>query len=826
MSSRVAEFLIAWRWPLLGLAAVLTAASWAPASRLDFDRSIENMFAPGDPLLPPYRLLKRTFRGNEVVLAAYVDEQLMTPAGYQRLERLTRALSLVKGIALIEASPPAASAFPLVRGQPAVMSLTSTPLGMGILDESLPGRAALLAQFEGYLVDAHRRVPAVVCLLDSARSSTEREATVLELRKVVEAHDPTGVLVGEPVMVVEGFRLIDQDGARLGQVASVLLMLTIILCFRSFRWVVIPLAVVYATLLWTEGLLVASRIRLSMVSSMLWAIVTVVGIATVIHVIVRFREARDTGEAPRPALQTALAALAVAIFWTCLTDAAGFSSLLAANVGPVQDFGLMMMVGALLALAAIAFILPGLALAGSFDIDPKQAWGEGLMHRALRWVMDGVLARPKLFLAVVMVLVGVATIGVRWLKVETDFTRNFRASSDIVRSYGFVEDNLGGAGVWDVIVPAPEVIDEAYLARLRRLAERLRRELGEHRPQSAGVGESASPAGAPRTGLTKVLSLADILDTARQLPLQIEPQKLLNSPFNPSDLAYAAGAWFAGGEQRLLVELPPDRLLKILSSLMPAAVGTAMGEDPAWAARGMLGGSSTAIAFPGRFYTRILLRAYERQPAESKTQLIAAVQRICREELGAVDEHATDRGVVDASTTQVTGFFVLLAHLIESMLRDQWVTFGIAILAIGGMMLIAFRSLTLALVALVPNVLPIIMLTGLMGWLNFPINMGAAMIAAVSLGLAVDSSIHYILAFTRLRRDGLSVNEALYLVQQSVGKAVTFSTLALIVGFTALCFSDFIPTVYFGVLVGLAMLGGMFGNLALLPVLLKLTSRP
>ena len=112
-----------------------------------------------------------------------------------------------------------------------------------------------------------------------------------------------------------------------------------------------------------------------------------------------------------------------------------------------------------------------------------------------------------------------------------------------------------------------------------------------------------------------------------------------------------------------------------------------------------------------------------------------------------------------------------------------------------------------------------------MGWLGLRINMGAAMIAAVSMGLSVDSSIHYVIAFRRARLAGLGVAAALTEVQQTVGRAVVFSTLALIIGFSILCTSDFVPTIYFGILVSLAMLGGLVGNLVLLPLLLKLVSR-
>ena len=811
MGLKIANFLIAWRWPLLLLAAVLTVLALGPATRLDFDRSVENMFAPDDPLLPPYRLLKRTFRGNEVVMAAYVDPQLMTPDGYDRLARLTRQLAAVDGVATMG-------------GQPAVMSLTSTPLGEAILDPATPGRDALLAQFEGFLVDAAHQVPAVVVLLDPARPSSDREAAVLAIREAVQQHDPSGVLVGEPAMIVEGFRLIDEDGKRLGAVASVLLMLTIALCFRSLRWILIPLALVYGTLLWTQGLLVASQIRLSMVSSMLWAIITVVGIATVMHVIVRFRENRDDGMPRVAAFHTAVAALAVPVFWACMTDAAGFSSLLAATVGPVQDFGLMMTAGALLALLAMATMVPGLALAGRWDTDPRRSWGDSLLQSGLRRLLAAILRRPWLVLAIMAVVGGGAMAGLPWLRVETDFTKNFRSGSQIVRSYSFVESRLGGAGVWDVIVPAPDTIDEEYLERLRRLSNRLRTELGT--PATTASGSSAAQAGADashepaeRTGLSKVLSLADILDTARQMPLQMNTETLLAANIPIDDLGYVAGAWFTGGSEGLLERLPPQRLLNLLGAVMPAVVGTTYGADPAWPAYGILGGSAVAVAGPPLHYSRIMLRAYERQEAEAKSQLIAAVQAICDDEMGVSNGHTEQAG----GRPLVTGFFVLLASLIESMLRDQWVTFGIATAGIGAMMLVAFRSPRLALVALIPNILPILIITGVMGWLRFPINMGAAMIAAVSMGLAVDSSIHYITAFQRLRREGLGTDDALFRVQQSVGMAVAFSTLALIVGFSALCLSDFVPTMYFGILVGLAMLGGMLGNLVLLPVLLKLT---
>ena len=224
----------------------------------------------------------------------------------------------------------------------------------------------------------------------------------------------------------------------------------------------------------------------------------------------------------------------------------------------------------------------------------------------------------------------------------------------------------------------------------------------------------------------------------------------------------------------------------------------------------------TDSANPDQYYLRIMLRAPERQPSREKRRLIEELEDISRQHF---------------PQAEVTGFFVLLTNLIDSIIRDQWRTFGVALVGIGLMMVAALRSVRLALVALVPNALPILIVMGLMGWWgatgesDVKVNMGAAMIAAVSMGLSIDSSIHYITAFQRARREGHSLRRALETVHQSVGRAMFFSTLALIVGFAVLCTSQFVPTIYFGVLVSLAMIGGLAGNLVVLPLLLTLVTR-
>jgi len=165
---------------------------------------------------------------------------------------------------------------------------------------------------------------------------------------------------------------------------------------------------------------------------------------------------------------------------------------------------------------------------------------------------------------------------------------------------------------------------------------------------------------------------------------------------------------------------------------------------------------------------------------------------------------------------------VLLTFLIESLLADQFVSFSVAACGVILMTAIALRNVSLAIVSIVPNVFPIALVLGGMGWLGLTINLGTAMIASVSIGLTIDSSIHYLTGFQAARARGKSVAEAIAETHSNVGRALVFATLALAIGFSVLSLSHFIPLVYFGVLTSLALLGGLAGNLVLLPMLLTL----
>lgn len=753
----------------------MVALAYPFSTEVQFDRSIENMFAPDDPLLAPYRKLKETFGGNEIVLAVYEDEALLDPSGQgiERLAKISRRLQQAPGV--------------LPQG---VLSLAEVNQTLRAIDKLTPflrigdGKTPPILDPESELARNYRElfagythshdgktVAIAVMLVPEAQTDVPRRETIDALRAAMEDLPDglsDGMLAGEPVMLTDGFRYLEADGQRLGYTSLVLLALVILFCFRSLRWVLIPIAVVQWSLIVTRALLALVGMKLSMVSSMLTAIVTVVGIATVVHIIVRFREevdalppdGNDSGKRYREALLRAMTVLLAPIVWSCLTDAVGFGSLLFARVGPVQDFGAMTALGSLLVLPAVLLLVPGLALAGKFDVVPKHSWGERTIDRALQTLIYWVEHHPRVLLVAMVVFSMLAVGGSFLVDVETDFTKNFRQDSPVVKSYGFVETRLGGAGVWDVLIPAPQTMDDEYLDRIRKLEAQLR-EITLPDPIS----------GEPRPALTKVISFADADEAAKA--------------------------------SSILAALTPTMRAHGMQASMPTFAEALRNTRP---------------AADGQYYLRIMLRAHERQGAAEKNRLIAEVDRLAKEAFPADD---------DSRGAEVTGFFVLLTNLIDSLLADQWSTFALATAGIFVMLIVALRSVKQSLVALVPNALPIFFALGALGWLSvlgwrdLKMNMGSAMIAAVSMGLSVDSSIHYLLSYQRSRREGRSLIDALHAAQSSVGMAMVFSTLALLVGFAVLATSEFIPTVYFGVLVSVAMFGGMLGNLIVLPLLIR-----
>jgi hypothetical protein len=533
----------------------------------------------------------------------------------------------------------------------------------------------------------------------------------------------------------------------LGWTSTGLLIAVILVLFRRLRWVLLPILIVQATLIWTQAILYLIGIKLTMVSSVLESLVTIIGVATVMHISLVYCELRARLDRVA-ALRQTLVLLAGDVFWVCATTAAGFAAELSSHVYPVRSFGIIMTLGSLLVLPAIAVILPGGVLLGSQAADPDVSAADKQLGRWLG-VLGGWIERyPWRLMGGCVVLTLLSLAGMSRIRVETEFSRNFRKSSPIVQAIDFTERHMGGAGVWEVNFPAPHELSDEFLDKVRTLAQQLR-EL-----PATGL-ESFS-------GLTKVTAITDGVD--------LIPDRIL------------------------LIAIPIERRLQYLRIFQPEFA------------------DSLYNAAAGRM--RIVLRARERQPAEAKEALIRRVEELTQTAFPAK---------LDADRARATGLFVLLTFIVESLLGDQWACFAWGAAGIIAMMTIAYRSVRIGLISLVPNLLPIVLVVGAMGWLDLPINIGTAMISSVSMGLTVDASIFYISSFRRMESEGMNFSQALHATQHEIGRALIYSNFALILGFLVLTLSHFIPLVYFGLLVSVAMLGGLAGNLVLLPLLMRAT---
>lgn len=776
MSHWIATRLIRFHGWLLGFAVVAMGLSLPMSRRLDLTWQVEGMFADDDPLVTAYRRLQSRFGGNDICLAVYRDPQIWdaSGAGLERLKQVRQRLVDVEGVYAAVSLAELHELLKVLKGPLGFLSQSDGPPPLLDPDDELA--QALAEVFEGYTHRRSSNYVAIACMLQSTEAElaisgpngavpsrvgpSKHETTLAELKSILaDLPEPAsgGLLTGEPVLVAEGFRMVQRDGIRLGVIASILVSVVLLASFRSIRWTIIPLAVVHWALLATKAALVWLDFDLTMISSTLTANITVIGVATSTHFLLRYQDLRRRGESRQQAMTSAYAVLLAPIFWACVTDAVGFSALMIAGVGPVRDFGLMMALGAMMVFVAILLVVPGLALLGNFDPDPRTPKQDLLVRLWLRKVLDRCLAQRRWGLLTLGVLFVVAVWGCMRLEVETDFTKSFHSESAVVQGYRVIEDELGGAGVWDVMLPVPKVLSPGYFTQVAELETRLR--------------ELQVVAAEERVSLTKVLSLTDAVSAA-----------------DSNALARA---------------IPTAAKVQAMRVAMPEFTSALFSNEP------------DATGFR---WLRVMLRSKEQTDASTKAKLVGEVERT----LQAFTQQPSWKKVFDESppSAEIAGYHVMLGKLVASVLEDQWRCFLLASLGIFLAMSLATRSPWFALMALLPNALPILAVLGFMGWFGMRANMGAAMIAAVSLGLSVDSSIHYLMHYQRRRREGARPLKALRSAQENVGFAVLLATIALVSGFVCLCASEFVPTVVFGVLASLTMLGGLIGNLMLLPMLI------
>ncbi|NND99755.1 MAG: MMPL family transporter [Pirellulaceae bacterium] len=747
-------------------ALLLFAIAYPLAQQMQMDRSIAAMFDPDDATLADYQQLQAAFGGNAVAILVYRDTKLLSPEGFDRSRDISQQVSSIPGVT--EILSPAILSDLVAKIRPAGI-LTGfsrkTPPLMRKRDVVAVGIDRL---FAGYTHSRDHSRAAVVAMLDPAHGPQ----TIDDIKAVGAAlpQQYPGVvdnvaLVGEPVLVHDGFALIERDGATLATWTVVLLSIVVVISLVDLRFVLLMAAIIVWSLTVTKAIMVLVGISLSLVSTIVTAIVTVIAVAAVLHLGVRFRIARTRGDDQRAATERSMSLLLMPILWTCATDAAGFAALQWSHILPVRHFGWMIAIASLCVFVAVLLFAPALMMLPNLSVGQRlHLWQRQLarhLRRGCLHVATWCVARRSLGVLIVIILVAISVVGVSKTETETSFLRNFRPDSQIVVHYDQVEQSFGGAGVWDIVIDAPQELTKEYLAKVL-VMQRALREIDVD-----GVA------------LTKVISLADAAEIVGRAPA--------------------------------LKLLPPSVRLRGMRVVMPVFVDALL---------------TPADAQKSQRRLRIMLRSREHLDAQQKRNLIAAVERTVREhttdatfrELVAADGRAGDTANgAGQNPGQVTGYYVMMARLVSQLVQDQWRCFLASSLLIWVLLMLATRSIRLATAALLPNLLPVFFVLAVVGLTGGKINMGAAMIAAVSIGLSIDGSVHFLASYRRHRLAGHGADVSATHAAGNVGVPVLLATIALVIGFSVLATSEFVPTATFGFLVALTLAAGTVINLTLLP---------
>jgi predicted RND superfamily exporter protein len=513
----------------------------------------------------------------------------------------------------------------------------------------------------------------------------------------------------------------------------------------------------------------------TVISSNFISLQLIITLAISVHLIVRFREYQVL--LPEADYRTLLSKTIKSKFIPCLfavlTTIAGFTSLMLSNIKPVIHFGWMMSIGILISLALTFVLFPAAAVLQQKPAPPSQ---KRLINFSLTAFLGRITETYGTAILIVTAIFTVMTImGVSRLRVENSFIDYFKESTEIYQGMKIIDQKLGGTTPLDVIVQfetfEEEESEDEEFDEFPIEDDFLSDSTGgvsnddpgkywfmDHRLE---LIEKVHDYLENRPEIGKVLSLGTLLKIGRQL----NDGKSLDS----IDMAL------------LYAKLPEEYEELLLSPYVSFDQNEV------------------------RFTVRII------------DSLEGLQRNLLLEEIKDDLVHQLD---LEEDKVHLSGAMVLYNNMLQSLFASQIMTLGVVALALLIMFLFLFRSLKIALIALFPNLLSAGAVLGVMGWLDIPLDMMTITIAAISIGIAVDNTIHYIHRFREeIDKDG-DYYGSLHRAHNSVGYAMYYTSMIIIVGFSILVFSNFWPTIYFGLFTGLAMLIALIASLTLLPQLL------
>ena len=596
-------------------------------------------------------------------------------------------------------------------------------------------------------------------------------------------------LGGVPMIADDMITFVRNDLVVFGIGVAVFLVIVLGLIFREVRWVALPLAGCFYAGLLMIGMLGLVGWKVTVISSNFLALMLIITISMNIHLTVRYRQLhRDFPDLSHHDLvATTVRRMVWPCFYTALTTIIGFGSLVFSGIKPVIDFGWMMSIGLAVTFVTAFTLFPSIVLllgrtprlkhseAGPRDGysgtggAPERARAEGTFTTSVtRSLALAAERRGGLVLAAAGVLLAVCILGVSRLTVENSFVDYFSEDTEIYRGLALIDRELGGTTPLEVVLDLDEdrIFDDEPAPKPAEYDAEAEREKAGYWFTEFKIERIKEVhdwlASQPEVG--KVLSLASLVRVGEKL-----------NDGKPLDSLVLA----------LVYRRAPEDLKR---GLIDPYIDILWDE------------------------ARISLRIRDTLPDLHRAELLDRIRTGLADELELGPDDVT-----------VSGLLVLYNNMLQSLFTSQISTLGAVLAGVALMLLLLFRSLTLAVLGIVPNLLAAGAVLGAMGLASIPLDFMTITVAAVTIGIAVDNAIHYIYRFREeLPRSGDYV-ATMHVCHANIGRAVFYTSATIIFGFSILVLSNFLPTIYFGLLTGLAMAIALLAALTLLPKLILLT---
>jgi predicted RND superfamily exporter protein len=611
------------------------------------------------------------------------------------------------------------------------------------------------------------------------KSSDERKKVrhqdIVKIRAIMDNYRQDGQLfLGGISMIADDLiSFIRKDLKIFGLGVLIFLIVALGAIFRSKRWVILPILCCAFSAIAMMGFLGMFGWQVTVISSNFISLQLIITMAITIHLIVRYRDlALSNPRAEhRDLIAQTIRLMVTPCLFAALTTIAGFGSLMFSDILPVRTFGWMMIAGIGVSLMVTFLLFPaGLMLVAKKT--PKI--GKKSKYSLTSFLAGLTQNHGRAVLAISAGLFILSAIGISRLVVENSFIDYFKASTEIHQGMKVIDQNLGGTTPLDVIVEL-EATDVSA--------------------QTSGAAEVATDDGnfdefdefdkkdddgrywftSDRMALTKKIHnyLESLPEIGKVLSLgtMLKIAEKLNhgKPLDNFQLALLYG------------ELPHRFKALVLAPYVSVQHNQ----------------------------LRFTVRIKDSEKSLKRNALLKKIRHDLTAKLGLKEENV-----------HLAGLLVLYNNMLQSLFESQILTLGVVVLALMAMFLLLFKSFKIALIALAPNLLAVGAVLGFMGWMNIPLDMMTITIAAISIGIAVDNTIHYIYRFKSEFKISQNYLKTMHYCHGSIGYAMYYTSVTIIIGFSILAFSSFLPTIYFGLLTGLAMLIALLAALTLLPQLL------